>query len=474
MPPNTLPNTYTPPTALPVQARVLLRLPTLSLLSLAQLWSLLPQTLPTPDPRTHAGDTTSEMLAEQLKSEMGRHKAGAKLPAKRTVVDRLLLGYYHGGLNLLQLALVDCQMLVDDPHAYTWTYSTAYDRHAHAVAGGAGPVPRHIISFNSQRFVERLVAGLSTYYHNHVYMCRHPVFPLVIVRVQLFDLKTSAAPPRMADASGRVRRPTRREARLVLHRPFFIVVPLNSPHVIHSPLNPVNELTNNIMLQLLERALTGPHRVPTRLVPADPRALPPVLLLEAAFILLGNSRFGQCLGAWVPYADNQVDMDPLGDLETHPLSQPQSTQARTADEERVQMANAKFKGSTDGVIHSQQLFDTRPGHAGRKRARLAAAAPNAPALNVDRGVYALVVPVQQVQFTLTDNPTGDAPLSIKLRFSGSDVFAGLHELAARPQGPVDPYALPMWLTGEAGARNGEVRQGVFHEAPAETESEPLV
>ena len=34
-------------------------------------------------------------------------------------------------------------------------------------------------------------------------------------------------------------------------------------------------------------------------------------------ILKGNSRFGNSLGIWTPYADGTVDMLPLGAIEHH-------------------------------------------------------------------------------------------------------------------------------------------------------------
>ncbi|ODQ79900.1 hypothetical protein BABINDRAFT_36105 [Babjeviella inositovora NRRL Y-12698] len=445
-----LPNAYNPNYPPHQLVRILSRLPTKSLINLAQLWTALPQTQPSVD-KAVGSDVSTAQLCQEISMELDAYKAAPKPPKKRTVVDKIIAEYWSAGLNLLQLASLDCQLLVDLGNAYYWSYSTVYNYKSY-LKESQDRTSTQIIAFNPQRFLELLIANLSSFYYNHVYVCRHPEFPITIIRVQVFDLQ--------ARATRNATHNRKRAPNFASHKPFFIVIPINTPYVIHSPFGTASDLVCSIIVQSLETALSDSMKLSVKLVSADLRILPPVKSLESIFFTLGNSRFSSCLGMWIPYADDAVDINPLADLSFHQAKV--ASESVTRDEQRLQMANLRFKGTRSGVLQSEQLFDDKTKRK-KRRTEDSTDVPTETETIMGKSQYASIAPVQNVEFKLTDPPSSEinAKLNIRLRLCGSDVFAGLHELSAMADGPVDPFRIPAWLTSEGGGRNGTVTGGVF-------------
>lgn len=443
---NALPNTYVPVLLKKILMGILGRLPAASLVQLAMLWPKLVHTQPPVAAGSNQRATSRQILdevqqkfARTIRDEGAGEDASegvtASAPPKRKLIEKILYEYWTGGLNLLQISQVDCQLIVDRPNAYYWVLSTARD------CGGAGAEAPIVLA--PQQFLDALAADLSALFMTYIYVCRHPTHPLVIVRVQVFDLQPKGG-------GGDVSRP-----HILSHKPFFLAVPMNSPHIIHSP---GQSLVAKIVLQCVERCLPQDATNVLKLVALEAK---PVRSLELMHILRGSSRFGSSLGAWTPYADGLVDSAPLDSTQDHvllgrkPPAVPTDAMARLR-----QLANLRFKGSVDGKVQSERLYDdVRP--AKRKRARS----------NEDTPVseFASIAPIQYAEFVLADAiGASEEPARIKLKLSGSDVYGGLHELAVQTTDPeqtvVDVRTVPGWLTGEEGDASGVVTQGRLQRA----------
>ncbi|KAF8002930.1 hypothetical protein HF325_002175 [Metschnikowia pulcherrima] len=435
---NILPNTYIPVHTPKVLHAVLSRLAKSSAVALVSLWPTLKNTQPTIISLQNLSKTP--ILSQAQVSKKVRETAKEMQLRKWTkarVIDAILYEFWPRGLNLLQLAQVDCQLIVDNPNSYTWVLLTVKDVWDNEVAVALDPAV----------FLDRLAAQLSTLFWSYIYVCTHPTFPLVLVRIQVFDL----APNSTKQASIK-------QAHITSHKPYFLAVPMNLPHVIHSP---GEDLVSQTVLQVVESCLSkGPSQV-LRL--HTNRAQKPVRLLESMHILKGCSRFAHSLGPWAPYADGEADVSPFARHELHPAVKsaaktPESSQSK--HESLLELANLRFKGSIRGETVSDRLFD-HPNPSKRRRTR-------SERENLDlrpKTPYASLAPISVAEFELQEPFRGEktATSSVKLTFSGTDVFAGMHELAVRPtETPfIDLETLPGWLTGEEGQSCGIVKNGVF-------------
>ncbi|CAH2355632.1 inner kinetochore subunit Chl4p [[Candida] railenensis] len=478
---NVLPNTYIPVLSKKVLGNILSRLPTNSIVQLSLLWPRLVHTQPHlegDEKNKHNQRLLNKRIIQEIKnsytppsvpagsSNSSTSAAAWRLPVKRKLVDKLLYEYWTKGLNLLQISQIDCQLIVDRPNAYYWISSTVKDR------GGLGnEVP---ISLDPQRFLNELASDLNTMYMTYIYVCRHPTYPLVIIRIQVFDLQPISSSTLSSKASHNS------NPHITSHKPYFLAIPLNSPHIIHSP---GQSVVSKIVLQAVERNLS---QDPTNILSLQTdENQKPVRSLESMHILKGNSRFGGSLGAWTPYADGTVDALPLDEVESHKLIEKEMALQDDAEngEDEMQklkkIANLRFKGSEDGRFKSDRFYDdVKPISKRRKKFGGAVSFNNIEdreevndgyeeVQNSERTEFSSIAPVQYVDFTLQDTilDLQEESSGIVLKLSGSDVFAGLHELSVqtteRDSMILNPELVPGWLTGEEGASSGTVKNGSF-------------
>ncbi|ODV94978.1 hypothetical protein PACTADRAFT_59656 [Pachysolen tannophilus NRRL Y-2460] len=453
-----LSNTYIPQTIPLVTSKILLKLNRNSLFDLCLFWckwSTITRPLKNPD------EVYQEILEMQQKLSSSK--------SKRKLIDNILSEYWSKGLNLLQISQIDIQNLIDKPLNFNnWCSMTAKTTHNSK---------NFIINLNSQKFLNDLIKNLSNLYLSHIYISKHPHYPLILIRIQVFDYSISPA-----YSGGK-----RHKHIIVSRRPFFLAIPLNSPHIIHSIENE-NDLVSSLVLQSIENCLSNSIRQ-VRLFKDDDESS--VKTLETMFLFKGNSRFSNCLGSWAPYADGTVDISPFGKTTDHfevnkSRIYDDSTVVGNENEnmaliERRKIANLRFKG-TELPLESERLFeDDRPL---RKKIKKSIAAKNEddegegenddvedneeqqeePKINP----YKSIAPVQSVHFKLKylqpatelaaemeaeaepeieHGREAEGP-SIDIRMDGNDVFGGLHELAVK--GILDPVKMPGWLTGENG------------------------
>lgn len=435
---NVLPNTYVPVLSKKILAAVLNRLPKLSIVALVLLWPKLKNTQPHL-PQENAMVSVKE-YCRQIRDD-SRDMKSSKWK-KSLIVDKILYEYWSEGLNLLQLAHIDCQLIVDNPNAYFWVLSVVKDAWGHEVP----------LALDPATFLYQLARHLAEIFMCYIYVCTHPDMPLVIIRVQVFDLLPGL------QARSRVERP-----HITSHKPFFLAIPMNSPNVIHTP---GNDLVADTVLLVVETSLPQNPRNVLRLERSNSQKA--VRSLESMHILKGSSRFANCMGAWAPYADGVADVSPLASSDAH-LANLEGSGLKKSDsgEQNVEkLANIRFKGTASGKIVSERLYDHNKPLKARKRHNEDPEDGRRVRLR-DRNEYRSIAPIRYAEFELQEqyDDGDDEPSHVVVKLVGTDVFAGLHELAVTNQGTesavVDPSKLPGWLTGEEGLSCGIVKDGKF-------------
>jgi len=434
---NVLPNTYVPVLSKKILASVISRLPKSSIVALLLLWPQLKNTQPQlPKDASVSQKEYSRQIRQQAKN-MKQQKI-----KKAQVIDKILYEFWAEGLNLLQLAQIDCQLIVDNPNAYFWVLSTVKD-------AWDKDVP---ISLDPSLFLNLMAQQLSDIFMCYIYVCTHPEMPLVIIRIQVFDL----LPAHLASRSrSKADRP-----HITSHKPYFLAIPMNSPHVIHSP---GNDVVSEVVLQVVESSLPRDSRNFLRLERSKSQKA--VRSLESMHILKGCSRFANCMGAWTPYADGVADISPLARLEEH--STVKSSLGLDIDDSseqrREKLANIRFKGTGSGEVVSDRLYDHSKPVKQKKRANEDLEDDRRSRIRTDNK-YRSIAPIRYAEFEIQEPlASGDEePSHVVVKLVGNDVFAGLHELAVEEKANVvDPETLPGWLTGEEGLSCGVVKNGKF-------------
>lgn len=415
-PTGVLPNSYVPPLRSGYLVSELARLKSNSLFDLVDLWLAMRITQPKPTRSQLDQGITAEKLVEDIKGQVDAlRQSGVRVKGK--LIDRIIVDFYPDGLNALQLAQVDIQLMMDKPNNYRWVSSTA------KVLGG-NQIDDFILSLDSKTFLDHLVASLASLYLTHIYISKHPQLPLILVRIQMYEfIHLKKSRKRTASDIADSTAPD-----VISRRPYYLAIPTSSPHLIHSLSND-DDLTAKLILQAVEETLSTSYR-PVRLVRSHEK---PLKGIESMHILKGVSRFGDSLGSWAAYADNVVDVNPLGADSDHILLNPTRT-GEVANRQQA-IAALRFKGSI--ARGKESLYE------GSKKARTDAS----------------IVPIQTAEYCI-QTPVDDHTPSIRLRLFGHDIFAGMQQLAV--DGTVDATKVPGWLTGEEGLATGTVTAGKFN------------
>lgn len=422
-------NAYIPRTTPTVTARQLSRLRADELLNIALLWLTIPQASPKPSKELlRAMGFTKEEFINDYKEWLARAKKQKVNSSKRRIVDKLIVDVYPQGLNLLQLATLDSQLLVSKPNAYPWMVSqvTARDTDRALIVSIEEP----------QVFLQSLVDTLSTIYLTHIYISRHPHYPLILIRIQLFDLMGAE---QATDS-------------VISKKPVLIGVPMNSDKILLSQTVGINDTASEFVMHALEAAISRTLNREVQIL-LDPTSTP-IQNLESAFIIAGNSRFTASLGPWAPYAAGEVDISPFDDVQLHDTFRKPEYVPQSDLKKRIAMM--RFKGN----VKKSHIKVYEGGKKRRKRETIQIGQnedDNDDIEDDEDDEYASIVPIQQIEFEIK-NTHHDFQPSLKLSFQGSDVFGGLHELCDR--GLADSESIPGWLTGETIA-SGVIDDGVY-------------
>lgn len=433
---NVLPNTYVPVLSKKILASVISRLPKSSVVALLLLWPQLKNTQPQlPKDAIISQKEYSRQIRQEAK-HMKHQKS-----TKSQIIDKILYDFWAGGLNLLQLAQIDCQLIVDNPNAYFWVLSSVKDAWDKETP----------ISLDPPSFLKKMAQHLSDIFMCYIYVCTHPEMPLVIIRIQVFDLLPG-------NLTGRIRNRAERP-HITSHKPYFLAIPMNSPHIIHSP---GNDVVSEVVLQVVESSLPCDSRNFLRLERSKSQKA--VRSLESMHILKGSSRFANCMGAWAPYADGVADISPLAKLDEHAVVKgPLALQeCDTEEHRREKLANIRFKGSSSGQLVSDRLYDQAKPLKQKKRHNDDIDDRRSRIKSDNK--YRSIAPIRYAEFEIQE-PLGDEDDDLShvvVKLVGNDVFAGLHELSVQNKADVvDPETLPGWLTGEEGLSCGVVKNGQF-------------
>ncbi|CAI5757524.1 unnamed protein product [Candida verbasci] len=442
---NVLPNTYIPYKHTDALSRLLMSVSKESLFNKCKLWLKLKNTQPpTPKDSLYTQQTINKKILKDIES-----CESDPAYSKRNLITKILTEWWFNGLNLLQLAQIDCQSIIDRPHLFSWIYSVIKDVDKNLVS----------ISLNPKEFLDNLISKLSKVYFNYIYICKHPNLPIILIRIQIFDLNLALIRKTL-------------KVNTVSTKPYIFAIPLNSPNIIHSL---GNDLVHDIVRESIERSL--PQNLNNLLRMETPEGQTPIASLESIFLLKGgNSRFSNSLGIWTPYADGTVDMLPLAAVEKHILMKKTTEEkinTKYMSKKKIKelklkrlkkIANLRFKGTLNGKFQSEKLYEDIVEPEKKKRKSIKAEEEEDESYLDD---FKSIAPVQYSEFDLQDkvNIMSDHVTSIKFKLSGTDVFAGLHELSVLTEDEslmiLNPEEIPDWLTGEENSTSGIVRNGRF-------------
>ncbi|GMG18869.1 unnamed protein product [Ambrosiozyma monospora] len=384
-----LSNSYIPPLRKSLIAKELLKLSTESLFDVVQLWLSLDVTQPRITEYHIKQGLSRRDVIQNLKNFIQKiKKLKQPFQQKKKLIDRILVEYYSKGLNSLQLAQIDIQSMVEKPNSYTWVSSSAKivtdvltGRVAEADASNLGDF---VFSLDSQNFLDNLIKNLSNLYLTHIYISRHPTMPLIIIRIQMYELCHLKKKQLKKD-----------EPNLISRRPFYLIIPTSSSNLIHSVLDPT-DVASKLILQSAEMTLSSNlHRV--KLIQNEEF---PIKSLDAMHILKGVSRFGDSLGSWAPYADGTVDINPLDEPTNHMIMKLGAKDDDDLDRHEIEeekamkrrklVSNLRFKGTLKNEIKSDLLYETNK--------------PNKKEKEKDfENEYQSIVPVQHFQ-NIIENP----------------------------------------------------------------------
>ncbi|GMM32343.1 Chl4 protein [Martiniozyma asiatica (nom. inval.)] len=524
-----LPNYHIPPLTARQITRELNKLNPDTLHNLVKMWLTLHQT----QPKISSRDTQADVdvvckghlkKVDQLKRQYSKNQF------KKKIIDHILIDFWPNGLNTLQLAQIDVQTLIERPNVYSWMSSTAkivnnLDPLSISSISNIDELQDYIFSLDSQSFLNNFIKNLSNLYLTHIYISRHPRLPLFLMRIQMYEkiqryhlnFKNKTRIQFENDFQNHLLNADNKSAlkvrnskgkaqqQIVTSKPHYILLPFSSPHVIYScqnnfsaenvnvaqgnellTTNSVDDLTTKLLLQTLESTISSSSSSSSSSIPSsfgngiqirlfnDTDNKVPLKNLNSIFLLKGISRFGKSLGAWIPYADGQVDVDVLSSGGDSVLINPggffepdHASRGTEAAKERQKVSALRFKGSAR-PIKTRQLFETvvteHDQHS--KDQDLVILDDEKNEIERMSDPYSSIIPIRQIDFELkgsvnlarkNNKKKVKREITVSLKFLGSDIYGGLHELA--DQGFLDAYTAPNWITGEEGIKGGIIKNG---------------
>lgn len=390
---------------------------------------------------------------DDLKNEKG---------TKREIIDRILDGDWRRGISLQQLAMIDFQHLQDNDTALRWTALKLVPLHNPENSTNASDdscksrkrrkltqdPPLHP-QIQPAAFMSTLSSEISSLVKAHYQM--HTIFPTPTSTLPVLRLHLSSSP---------YTHTTTQTSTLFLEsaRTLYIALPDSCPYIyvaLSGPPVSSNTITTKMDIASLKRtvisavpkALSRPHER-WSLEPTDLTAKS----LRAICALRGNGRSGASGGAFSIFAEGEVDTSPLdprvdGDEDAKEIKVQTFKRKRKILEERDGNINAakvtEKVAKRFGFVDVEEHISDEDKRKEPAKTLATAKTPSAPAL--DR----VVVRIE------SDKPNA---MHFNFTFGGSDVFAGLRQLA--DLGCVDVDKMPSWLTGEEGASIITVRDGV--------------
>ncbi|KKZ64268.1 hypothetical protein EMCG_09751 [[Emmonsia] crescens] len=430
---------------------------------------------------------------------------------KREVIDRILEGDWRHGISLRQLAMVDMRYIEDHPVGQRWTalqlvpLKAASDPSQSQSGGGdiSTPLPR----FHASTFLRSIQREISPLVKAHYHIYRSKTLPLTFCRIFVIDSpyqQPRQSPYIFTDSS----------------RIIYLAFPDSTPYIYSSQLSsPSPSGAKAIAAAASSNALTTDTRTLCRLVKdAIPKALsrpqerytlkPTSLTAKSLHTLLslrGPGRTNSANGAFTVFADAVVDGCPLdprlpqsvapenynipgcteGGKENIPL--PLTRQHGKSANMLATIGRKKTPFQQSGVPEAETMqiakkrklaVSSRFGTAGGPRipptlstSTFSSSLQKLNNNNAPPPPPQSIPALDRLEIHLQDPPIpsnpqdGDGdedddetrPSTLSLTFSGSNVIAGLRQLAEL--GVVDPARMPSWMTGEEGVSFAVVKGG---------------
>ena len=404
------------------------------------------------------------MIYEHLINEKG---------TKREIIDRILDGDWRRGISLQQLAMIDFQHLQDNDTAFRWTAlklvplhnsehsnDTTIDSFKPRKRRRTTQDPPIYPQIQPATFVSTLSDEISTLVkaHYHIsHVSRSSTSSLPILRLHVSDSPYTHTTPK--------------DSNLFLEsaRALYIALPPSCPYIYVALSGPAASTNRKdastattkmdiaslkrTVLEAVPKALSRPHSrwslEPTNLMAKS---------LTTICALRGNERSGASGGAFSIFSEGEVDTSPLdprvdGNEEKKELKVQNTKRKRKILAERDSNINAADVvmnvAKRFGVVGVQEDTAKQANSIEPVQTLKTSKNPSAPAL--DR----VSVRIE------SDKPEA---MQFNLTFNGTDVFAGLRQLAEL--GGIDTKKMPSWMTGEEGASLITVRDGVVIDGKA--------
>lgn len=401
---------------------------------------------------------------ENLKDEKG---------TKREIIDRILDGDWRRGISLQQLAMIDFQHLQDNDTALRWTALKLVPIHSSENsnnASGRTSDPRkrrklsHDPTFYPQiqpaTFISTLSSEISSLVKAHYHM--HNVSQTSASALPIVRLHVSDSPYNYTSS---------KDSSLFLEsaRTLYIALPNSCPYIYVALSGPAASTKSKdttaattkfdvaslkrTVLEAVPKALSRPHER-WSLEPTDLTAKS----LTAICALRGNERNGASGGAFSIFSEGEVDTSPLD---------PRADGDEDVKEAKVKSVRRKRKvlEEMDGNINAAKVVakvTERFGRVGIEKESLQRDIRQEAAQPLANTKIPSATALDRV-FVRVESDKPDA-MQFNFTFGGSDVFAGLRQLAEL--GCVEAEKMPSWMTGEEGASLITVRDGLVIDSKA--------
>ncbi|KAF3401682.1 Kinetochore protein mis15 [Penicillium rolfsii] len=383
--------------------------------------------------------------------------------AKREVLERILEGDWRHGITLRQLAMADLRYMDDHPSSLRWTAlelsridATQKKPTGTSIPDWSTSIPRT----QAATFVRALQQEISPLVKAHYHLSRSSSLPLTFLRIFVLDTPYQAprqTPEVFADSS----------------RVIYVAFPDSCPFIYTSvststgskPTSSTSSVATDprslqrLVREAVPKALSRPHERYT--LKATALAAKSLLTLLA---LRGPGRTTAANGAFSIFADAAIEGSPLDPRPSNTVSAEEhmrldSKIASTEDDKE----NENHTNDTGAASKRQKTGtdSTGDGHLSptSKKRRLATCSR----FGTAGGSHA-PAPLDRLDIRLLDAPSSDngdsataALPTLSLTFTGTDVIAGIRQLAAL--GVIDPERMPSWMTGEEAVSMAVIRGG---------------
>jgi central kinetochore subunit Mis15/CHL4 len=396
--------------------------------------------------------TTYDELLDLYRDELSARKG-----SKRELLDRILEGDWRHGVSLKQLAMAESRSVLDNSGARRWTAFEIYNKSLPTKSKKHASSPIKHPKFNPATFIISLHRHISALAKAHYYVSQQEDKSLTLVRVALFDTPYSTS--------------------LHINTSVFLIFPTGAPSFVY-----VSRPSSTASLNLEAETSSLLAFVVKSIGPALSRlgqrwALRPTSLtarsLNTLLAMRGPGRTNSAGGGWSIFADEQQGTEVAAALDlcaatdkTTAVDRIVSAKTKNKDVDETDKENAppRLRNAKRPFQHAEPTAHLPPS----KRTRLQRTAAGR------FGVSALPdsessAPLARFDVSIKDpfpgvsseattrNATESTLTSVRIAFSGKDVFAGIRQLAEI--GVIDAERMPAWMTGEGNVSFGSVEEG---------------